>query len=95
MSSSGSVYDEDEFGIIDRRYAGKDAARSGSATLLWHVDDIEATFARAQGHGHHGVRSDRRARERLRHRLGRRSVRRRFGIMSDPHYVEMLDSRTA
>mgnify|MGYP001092739050 CR=1 FL=1 len=38
---------EDEFGIIDRRYAPK-AMRPGpgGAVLFWHVDDIEAAFAR-------------------------------------------------
>lgn len=39
--------DEDEFGIIDRKYAPKAMQPGpGGAILLWHVDDIEATFAR-------------------------------------------------
>ena len=38
---------EDEFGIIDRRYAPEGMqAGPGGAILLWHVDDIEAAFAR-------------------------------------------------
>ena len=39
--------DADEFGIIDRRYAPS-AMQSGpgGAILLWHVDDLEAAFAR-------------------------------------------------
>ncbi len=37
--------DEDEFGIIDRKYAPKSMqAGPGGAVMLWHVDDIEATF---------------------------------------------------
>lgn len=39
--------DEDEFGIIDRRYAPKAMQPGpGGAILLWHVDDIEASLAR-------------------------------------------------
>ena len=37
----------DEFGIIDRRYAPSAMqAGPGGAIILWHVDDLEATFAR-------------------------------------------------
>lgn len=44
--------DEDEFGIIDRKYAPK-AMQSGpgGAILLWHVDDIEATMAHLKAMG--------------------------------------------
>jgi predicted enzyme related to lactoylglutathione lyase len=39
--------DEDEFGIIDRRYARKSMQPGpGGAILLWHVDNIEAVFER-------------------------------------------------
>jgi predicted enzyme related to lactoylglutathione lyase len=39
--------DEDEFGIIDRRYAPKGMQPGpGGAILYWHVDDMEATWAR-------------------------------------------------
>jgi predicted enzyme related to lactoylglutathione lyase len=39
--------DEDEFGIIDRRYAPRAMQPGpGGAILLWHVDDIEVAFAR-------------------------------------------------
>ena len=38
---------EDEFGIIDRRYAPKGMQPGpGGAVLLWHVDDVELAFAR-------------------------------------------------
>ena len=38
---------EDEFGIIDRKYAPKGMQPGpGGAILLWHVDDIEAVFKR-------------------------------------------------
>lgn len=39
--------DEDEFGIISRAYAPKAMQPGpGGTILLWHVDDIEATFAK-------------------------------------------------
>jgi predicted enzyme related to lactoylglutathione lyase len=44
--------DEDEFGIIDRRYAPPAMqAGPGGAILLWHVDDIEVAFARLKAMG--------------------------------------------
>lgn len=44
--------DEDEFGLIDRRYAPKAMqAGPGGAVLLWHVDDIEAAFVRLKALG--------------------------------------------
>lgn len=44
--------DEDEFGIIDRKYAPKDMQSGpGGAILLWHVDDIEAAFERLKAMG--------------------------------------------
>lgn len=37
--------DEDEFGILDRKYAPKGMQSGpGGAILLWHVDDIELTL---------------------------------------------------
>lgn len=38
--------DEDELGIIDRRYAPQAAAGPGGALVYWHVDDLDATLAR-------------------------------------------------
>jgi predicted enzyme related to lactoylglutathione lyase len=44
--------DEDEFGIIDRRYApAAMQAGPGGAILHWHVEDIEAAFARLKSLG--------------------------------------------
>lgn len=44
--------DEDEFGIIDRKYAPKAMQPGpGGAILLWHVDDIEATMAHLKAVG--------------------------------------------
>jgi len=38
---------EDELGIVDRRYAPPGAADGpGGAIMYWHVDDLDATFAR-------------------------------------------------
>lgn len=39
--------DEDEFGIIGRKYAPKAMQPGpGGAVLLWHVDDLQASFDR-------------------------------------------------
>ncbi|MFC8734040.1 VOC family protein [Luteimicrobium sp. NPDC057192] len=41
--------DEDELGIMDRRFAApvaRDAAAGAGATVYWAVDDVEATLAR-------------------------------------------------
>lgn len=39
--------DADEFGIVDRRYAPSAMQPGpGGAILLWHVDDLDAAFAR-------------------------------------------------
>ena len=35
-----------ELGIIDRRYAPFEHAEPGGEIVRWHVDDLEATFAR-------------------------------------------------
>jgi len=44
--------DEDEFGIIDRRYAPAIAKPGPSGTiLLWHVDNVEATLERLKTMG--------------------------------------------
>ncbi|WP_019632123.1 VOC family protein [Actinomadura atramentaria] len=38
--------DEDELGIIDSRFAPNRSAEAGGAVVYWHVDDVEAVFAR-------------------------------------------------
>ena len=44
--------DEDEFGIIDHRFAPSAMQPGpGGAILLWHVDEIEAAFARLKAMG--------------------------------------------
>jgi predicted enzyme related to lactoylglutathione lyase len=43
---------ENEFGIIDRKYAPKDMQPGpGGAILLWHVNNIEAAFERLKAAG--------------------------------------------
>lgn len=38
---------QDELGLIDRRWAPKDAtAEPGGVVMHWHVDDVEATYQR-------------------------------------------------
>jgi predicted enzyme related to lactoylglutathione lyase len=88
--------DQDEFGIIDRRYApAKMQPGPGGAILLWHVDDIEAAFARLKAMG----ATDYDPITKRENGFVTASVVDPFGnvlgIMYNPHYVEMLESRTA
>lgn len=44
--------DEDEFGLLDRRYApDRHEVGSGGAILYWHVDDIEDAVSRLKSLG--------------------------------------------
>jgi predicted enzyme related to lactoylglutathione lyase len=44
--------DEDEFGLIDRRYAPPGTSRDpGGAVIYWQVDDVAAAVARLVEHG--------------------------------------------
>jgi predicted enzyme related to lactoylglutathione lyase len=83
---------EDEFGIIDRKYAPK-AMQSGpgGAILLWHVDDVEATFAKLL---EMGAKEYDPITKRGESGFVTASVVDPFGnvlgIMYNPHYVEVL-----
>ena len=88
---------EDEFGIIDRKYAPKAMQPGpGGAILLWHVDDIEATFERLKDMG---AKEYDPITKRGESGFVTASVIDPFGnilgIMYNPHYVEVLRSRTA
>ncbi len=84
---------EHEFGIIDRRYAPKAMTSGpGGAILLWHVDDVDATFAKllemgAEEYDPVTPRGD--------SGFVTASVIDPFGnvlgIMRNPHYVEVLN----
>jgi catechol 2,3-dioxygenase-like lactoylglutathione lyase family enzyme len=62
-----------ELGIIDGRFA-QGSREPGGALVYWHVDDVQGLRPTALERGD-GLRGTGRARARLRHRLGRRSVR--------------------
>ena len=87
---------EDEFGIIDRKYAPKAMQQGpGGAILLWHVDDIEAAFERRKAMGAKEYdpitkRGDGFITASVIDPFGNI-----LGIMYNPHYVEVLSSRTA
>ena len=88
---------EDEFGIIDRKYAPKGMQPGpGGAILLWHVDDIEAAFARLKALGAQEFEP---ITKRGNSGFVTASVVDPFGdilgIMYNPHYVEMLGSHAA
>ena len=89
--------DEDEFGIIDRRYAPQ-AMQSGlgGSILLWHVDNLEAAFARLI---ELGAKEYDPITKRGETGFATASVVDPFGnvlgIMYNPHYVAQLEARTA
>jgi predicted enzyme related to lactoylglutathione lyase len=88
---------ENEFGIIDRKYAPKGMQQGpGGAVLLWHVDDIKAAFERLQALG--ATEYDP-ITKRGESGFITASVLDPFGnilgIMQNPHYVQILGSRTA
>jgi predicted enzyme related to lactoylglutathione lyase len=83
---------EDEFGIIDRKYAPKAMQPgTGGAILLWHVDDIEAAFERLKVMG---AKEYDPITKRGDSGFVTASVIDPFGnvlgIMYNPHYVEVL-----
>lgn len=88
---------EDEFGIIDRRYAPSAMQPGpGGAVLFWHVDDIEASFARLKALG--ATEYDP-ITPRGESGFVTASVIDPFGnvlgIMYNPHYVAILGAKTA
>lgn len=84
---------QDELGIIDRRYAphGR-AARPGGEIVFWHVDDLPATVDRLLERGAtvHDPITEREA------GFATASVLDPFGnilgVMVNPHYLRMLPS---
>lgn len=89
--------DEDEFGIIDRNYAPKGMQPGpGGAILLWHVEDIEAAFARLMSLG---AKEYDAINKRGDSGFVTASVIDPFGnilgIMNNPHYLEKLAARNA
>jgi len=88
--------DQDEFGIIDRKYAPRAMQPGpGGAILLWHVDDIEAALERLKSMGAQEYDP---ITKRGESGFATASVIDPFGnilgIMVNPHYVEVLRSRT-
>ncbi len=89
--------DQDELGIIDRRYAPAGAANApGGAVVHWHVDDLAATYDRLLALGatpyapitEHGDGAG----------FATAAVVDPFGnvlgIMRNPHYLQVLADRT-
>lgn len=85
--------DEDELGIIDRKYAPGGASTPGGAVMFWHVDDLPATVAKllAMGATEYEPVTERAA------GFTTASVVDPFGnilgVMHNPHYLEMVTAR--
>jgi predicted enzyme related to lactoylglutathione lyase len=88
--------DEDEIGVIDRRYGPAGAAGApGGAIMHWHVDDLQGTVERllAMGATEHQPITE--------HGDGSGFVTASvvdpfgnvLGVMNNPHYLEILASR--
>jgi predicted enzyme related to lactoylglutathione lyase len=82
---------EDELGLIDRRYApGKPQQHPGGAVIFWHVDDLEGTLRRLLDLGAtvHEPLTERES------GFNTASVVDPFGnvlgVMYNPHYVELM-----
>ncbi len=87
--------DGDEFGFIDRKYAPTGASNApGGAVMFWHVDDLPATLEKllAMGATVYESLTEREA------GFTPASVVDPFGnvlgIMHNPHYLEVLATRT-
>lgn len=83
---------EAELGIIDAKYAPFDTSRGpGGAILLWHVDDLEGTFARLKSMGATEVEG---ITPRGDSGFVTASVTDPFGnvlgIMTNPHYLDVV-----
>lgn len=87
--------DQDELGIIDRRYEPGDGSNTaGGAVMFWHVDDLGATVEKllAMGASEYEPVTEREA------GFITASVVDPFGnvlgVMHNPHYLQLLDART-
>ena len=86
--------DEDELGLIDRRYAPSGASNApGGAVVFWHVDDLTATVEKllAMGAVEYEPVTERGA------GFTTASVVDPFGnvlgVMHNPHYLDVLAAR--
>ena len=86
--------DEDELGIIDRKYAPAGASSApGGAVVFWHVDDLDATLARLLelGATEYEALTERGAGFRTASVLD--PFGNVLGVMHNPHYMEMMAAR--
>jgi predicted enzyme related to lactoylglutathione lyase len=88
--------DEDELGIIDRKYAPAGASSGpGGEVVFWHVDDLAATVDRLVSLGateYEPIRD-------RGHGFVTASVVDPFGnvlgVMTNPHYLDVLAARSS
>lgn len=82
-----------EFGVIDSKYMPEyDTSTSGpaGAVIYWYVDDLEGTLERLLGMGAELLDAPRERGEKFITASVRDPFGNVLGIMSNPHYVEML-----
>lgn len=80
-----------ELGIIDRKFAPKDAKPGpGGAVLFWHVDDVEASFEKLLSMGAKEYEPIIKREEGFITASVVDPFGNILGIMYNPHYLEML-----
>ena len=84
-----------ELGLIDRRYAPPDSpTEPGGAITYWHVDDLTGTFERLLEMGATVYQALTERGEGFITAAVVDPFGNILGIMTNPHYLEMLDSLT-
>ncbi|MFL6124292.1 VOC family protein [Actinophytocola sp.] len=81
-----------ELGIIDSRYAPH--GTSGGAVMNWHVDDLEATFARLLSLGATPLQGITPRGEGFVTAVVADPFGNAIGVMTNPHYLEVLSRLT-
>lgn len=80
--------DEDELGIIDRRYAPPSSGMPGGAVVFWHVDDLVGTLEKLASLGATEYDPPRERGEGFVTASVVDPFGNILGVMTNPHYVE-------
>src|SRR3954471_16823638 len=86
--------DQDELGLIDRRYAPPGSTRTpGGAVMYWHVDDLVGTVRRLLDLGATEYQPITERGEGFATAAVTDPFGNVLGVMHNPHYLEMLAAR--